>query len=113
MRGTMIPALLALAALAGCDRAPTIDPAPAPKVNDPLEAKIDALSEPLQRTTFFRAILDGGYTCQKVVRFAKQQPIEGRATWAAECEDHGQYVITLHNDGLFWVSGVPRPKRPG
>ena len=112
MRGSMIlSVLLAPLLLGGCDQAPTIGPRAAPRVDDPLEAKIDALSEPLQRTTFFRAILDGGYTCQKIVRFAKQPPVEGRATWAAECDDQGQYVITLHNDGVFWVSGVPRPKR--
>ena len=76
-----------------------------------MEAKIDALSPSLQQTTMFRAIRDGGYTCQKIVRMEKHAPIDGKATWIAECDDHGQYVIALQPGGIFWVSGVPQPKK--
>ncbi len=78
---------------------------------DPMEARIDALPRNLQETTLFRAIRDGGYTCQKIVRFEKHAPIDGHAVWIAECDDRGQYVITLQPDGVFWVSGVPQAKK--
>lgn len=99
--------------LAACDGSPTGSAAPAAVAKpDPMEAKIDALSPALQETTMFRAIQDGGYTCQKIVRMQKHAPIEGKAVWIAECEDKGQYVITLQPGGIFWVSGVPQPKKP-
>lgn len=99
-------------ALGGCDpAAPSAPTATATAAPDPVEAKIDALPPALQRTTLFRAIQDGGYTCQQIVDFAKRPPVDGHATWVAVCEDHGQYVITLQPGGIFWVSGVPRPKR--
>ena len=41
----------------------------------------------------------------------KHAPIDGKATWIAECDDHGQYVIALQPGGIFWVSGVPQPKK--
>ncbi len=99
--------------LASCDGSPTGSAAPtAVASHDPIEAKIDALSPALQQTTMFRAIQDGGYTCQQIVRMEKHAPIDGKATWIAECEDHGQYVIALQPGGVFWVSGVPQPKKP-
>lgn len=100
-----------LAALSACDPAPTGGTAAAPSKPDPMEAKIDALPRPLQETTMFRAIRDGGYTCQKIVRFEKHAPIDGKAVWIAECDDRGQYVITLQPGGVFWVSGVPQTKK--
>lgn len=103
---------LPLVVLAACDPAtpdkPGVSATAAP---DPMEAKIDALSPALQQTTLFRAIRDGGYTCQKITRFEKKPPIDGKATWVAECEDRGQYVIALQPGGIFWVSGVPQLKR--
>lgn len=102
-----IPALAVLALLSACDPAPvgkTVAARP-----DPMEAKIDALPEPLRQTTLFRAIQDGGYTCQKIVRFEKHAPIDGHAVWIAQCDDRAQYVITLRPGGIFWVSSVPQP----
>lgn len=99
--------------LAACDGSPTGSSAPAAVAKpDPMEAKIDALSPALQQTTMFRAIQDGGYTCQKIVRMEKHTPPGGKPTWIAECDDRGQYVIELQPGGVFWVSGVPQPKRP-
>lgn len=99
--------------LAGCDGSPSGSSAPAAvATHDPMEAKIDALSPALQETTMFRAIQDGGYTCQKIVRMQKHGLVDGKATWIAECDDRGQYVIALQPGGIFWVSGVPQPKKP-
>lgn len=106
-----LPIVLALAVtLAACDPAAT-PAATATVAPDPLEAKIDALPRGLQQTTLFRAIRDGGYTCQQIVRFEKKPPVDGRATWVAECDDRGQYVIALQPGGIFWVSGVPQTRR--
>jgi hypothetical protein len=105
-------AMILTAALASCDGSPSGSDKPAAvATRDPMEAKIDALSPSLQETTMFRAIRDGGYTCQKIVRMKKHEPIDGKATWIAECEDRGQYVIALQPGGIFWVSGVPQPKK--
>ncbi|MET3827153.1 hypothetical protein ABIC16_002846 [Sphingomonas sp. PvP055] len=108
-----VPMVLGLAVLSACDpgekAATTV---PATTKPDPMEAKIDALPRALQETTMFRAIRDGGYTCQKIVRFEKHAPIDGHAVWIAECDDRGQYVITLQPGGVFWVSGVPQAKKP-
>lgn len=111
MKRLALAAILTFA-LAGCDGSPAGTNAPvAVASHDPMEARIDALSPALQQTTMFRAIQDGGYTCQQIVRMEKHAPIDGKATWIAECEDHGQYVIALQPGGVFWVSGVPQPKR--
>lgn len=97
--------------LAACDPAPSGTAASAPSAPDPIEGKIDALPRSLQQTTMFRAIRDGGYTCQRIVQFEKKPPVDGHATWVAVCDDRGQYVITLQPGGIFWVSGVPQPGR--
>jgi hypothetical protein len=108
----ILPLALVMATLSACDPSPTTTGNTAASVKpDPMEAKIDALPKALQETTFFRAIRDGGYTCQKIVRFEKHAPINGEAVWIAECDDRGQYVITLKPDGVFWVSGVPQTKK--
>lgn len=108
-----VPLLVALAGLSACDPAtPGGNTTAAAAKPDPMEAKIDALPLALQRTTMFRAIRDGGYTCQKIARFEKHAPIDGHAVWIAECDDRGQYVITLQPGGVFWVSGVPQAKKP-
>ena len=112
MKRIYLAALLTVS-LAACDGSPTGSSAPAAvATHDPMEAKIDALSPQLQETTMFRAIQDGGYTCQKIVRMQKHGLVDGKATWIAECDDKGQYVIALQPGGIFWVSGVPQPKRP-
>lgn len=110
-RGFLMTTLLL--SLAACDDSQGGSGAPAAVVtHDPMEAKIDALSPALQETTMFRAIQDGGYTCQKIVRMQKHGLVDGKATWIAECDDQGQYVIALQPGGVFWVSGVPQPKKP-
>jgi len=102
---------IAMLTLAACDASPTGNTTPAAVVTpDAMEAKIEALTPALQQTTIFRAILDGGYTCQKIVRMEKKTPKGGKPTWVAECDDRGQYVIELQKGGIFWVSGVPQPK---
>ena len=98
--------------LVACNNTPTGSAAPAAVATpDAMEAKIDALSPALRQTTMFRAIMDGGYTCQKIIHLEKRTPKDGKPIWIAVCDDQGQYVIELQQGGVFWVSGVPQPKR--
>ncbi len=111
MTRSLIAGIAALM-LTACDGS-TITSAP-PKVEttpNPMEAKIDALPPALQQTTMFRAIQDGNFACQKIVQLKKRTPTVGKAIWDAECEDQGRYVIELQPGGIFWVSGVPQPKK--
>jgi hypothetical protein len=75
---------------------------------DPMEAKIAALSPTLQRTTFFRAINDANYDCQSIVNVVSRGKIDGKASWAVECNRGAQYIIELEPRGIFHVSGVPK-----
>ncbi|QNQ11986.1 hypothetical protein H3Z74_11970 [Sphingomonas alpina] len=104
--------ILACAALAACDgsTAPAGNAATA-AAPDPMEAKIAALSEPLREVTFFRAINDADYTCQRIVNVVSRGRIEGKLSWAVECEQGAQYVIELQRGGIFHVSGVPKSAR--
>ena len=111
MKQKALIALMVAAPLAACDPAPSAPAASATAAPDPMEAKIAALPRNLQQTTLFRAIRDGGYTCQRIVRWEKKPPVDGHATWVAECDDRGQYVITLQPGGIFWVSGVPQTRQ--
>jgi hypothetical protein len=106
-------ATIAVLLLGACDGSSIVS-GPPPKADatpNPMEAKIDALSPALQQITMFRAIQDGNFTCQKIVQMKKRTPTVGKAIWDAECEDQGRYVIELQPDGIFWVSGVPQPKK--
>ncbi|MES2057038.1 MAG: hypothetical protein V4564_13965 [Pseudomonadota bacterium] len=107
---------LTCAALAACNgsTAPAGNTMAAAKdtAPDPMEAKIAALSEPLRQVTFFRAINDADYTCQRIVNVVPRGRIEGKLVWAVECEQGAQYVIELQRGGIFHVSGVPKSARP-
>jgi hypothetical protein len=105
LAGLLLPALLA-----ACHNAPAGNAAtPAPEATgpDPFETKIVALPEPLRRTTFFRAIRDAGFDCQQVVKEAARPRYRDHPMWAAECDDGGQYLLTLIPGGVFQVSGPP------
>ena len=78
---------------------------------DPVEAQLANLSAPLQRTTFFRAIQDADFDCQSIVKVVPRGKIEGKPTWAVECERGAQYLVELQRGGIFHVSGVPKATR--
>lgn len=99
--------------LTACDGSSIVN-GPPPRADatpNPMEAKIDALSPALQQMTMFRAIQDGNFTCQKIVQMKKRPSTGGKPVWDAECDDQGRYVIELQPGGIFWVSGVPQPKK--
>ncbi|MGY4396712.1 hypothetical protein ACVWZA_001897 [Sphingomonas sp. UYAg733] len=114
MKTQLMIIVLACAALAGCGDPPprgtnvTVeDLGP-----DPMEANIAALPESLQHVTFFRAIQDADYPCQRIVNVVPRARVDGQLVWAVECDVGSQYVITLQRGGIFQVSGVPRPAQP-
>lgn len=101
--------MLGCAMLAGCgDPPPRGGNTTAAAGPDPIEAKIAALPPTLQRTTFFRAINDADYNCQTIVNVVPRGRIDGKLSWAVECNQGAQYVIELQRGGIFHVSGVPK-----
>ncbi|MEG3088776.1 hypothetical protein [Sphingomonas sp. PB4P5] len=82
--------------------------APAQTGPDPVEAQIAKLSPVQQRTAFFRAINDADYNCQNIVNVVSRGRVDGKPTWAVECNAGAQYLIRLQRGGIFQVSGVPK-----
>ncbi|MEN2785497.1 hypothetical protein ACFOKI_12225 [Sphingomonas qilianensis] len=99
---------LAGLALAACDTGGSGNTAAAPAGPDPVEAQIAKLSPVQQRTAFFRAINDADYDCQNIVNVVARGRVNGKQTWAVECNAGAQYVIALQRGGVFQVSGVPK-----
>jgi len=77
---------------------------------DPMEAKIDALTEAQRKTTFYKAIYDADYQCDEIVKIADRPRDNGHRAWMASCGDTGDYYITLQPGGVFTVSGTPQTK---
>lgn len=63
-------------------------------------AKVAALPDKLRGGVLLRAIRDAGQNCQQVV----DQKRAGTAAWVATCEDHGQWVIAVADDGTATVA---------
>ena len=114
LTGAIAGLVLACATLSGCGDPPPrggTTGAAAETTPDPMEAKIAALSPALQRTTFFRAINDANYDCQSIVNTVPRGRIDGKLTWAVECNRGAQYLIELQRGGIFHVTGVPKDYR--
>ena len=77
---------------------------------DPMESKIDALTDMQRKLTFYKAIYDADYQCDEVTRIADRPRDNGHRAWIATCSDTGDYYITLQPGGVFTVSGTPQPK---
>ena len=105
--------LIACGLLAACNDPAATGNAAAPAAlgPDPVEAQIAALGPVQQRTAFFRAINDADYDCQNIVNVVSKGRIDGRPTWAVECNAGAQYIIALQRGGIFRVSGVPKNLR--
>ena len=101
------------ALLAGCGGGggsnATGNTAPAATV-DPMEAKIDALTDVQRKTTFYKAIYDADYQCDEGVNIADRPRDNGHRAWMATCSDTGDYYVTLQPGGVFTVSGTPQTK---
>jgi hypothetical protein len=78
---------------------------------DPIEAKIRALSTPMRRLTFFRAVYDSNYGCKEIVADQELSRDAGQARWKATCDDGREFFLTLRPGGIFGVSGAPAPRQ--
>jgi len=77
---------------------------------DPMEAKIDALTESQRKTAFFRAIYDADYQCDEITNIADRPRDNGKRAWMVTCSDTGDYYVALQPGGIFTVSGTPQTK---
>ncbi len=97
--------LLCLALLAGCD-----GPAPAPRPTAAAAAgyaaKVAALSDTLRAGVLLRAIRDAGQPCQKVVSAQPAGRSGAFPAWAVTCDDHGQWVVAIADDGTAIVANA-------
>lgn len=74
-------------------------------------AEIRAMTSPVRRATFLRAIRDADQPCQDVVSEREIAPVNGQASWAAACETGAAWVIAVAPDGNAKVTNavVPQP----
>ncbi|HEX4695556.1 hypothetical protein [Sphingomonas sp.] len=96
--------------LAGCGGSGATGNAVATATPDPMEAKIDALTDKQRKLTFYKAIYDADYQCDEVVKAVDRPRDNGHRAWTATCSDTGDYYITLQPNGVFTVSGTPQTK---
>ena len=52
---------------------------------DPMESKIDALTDKQRKLTFYKAIYDADYQCDEVTRIADKPRDNGHRAWMATC----------------------------
>ena len=98
--------------LAGCGGggSPSTGNTTAAAATDPMEAKIDALTDKQRKLTFYKAIYDADYQCDEVIKIADKPRDNGHRAWMATCSDTGDYYVTLQPGGVFTVSGTPTAK---
>jgi hypothetical protein len=108
----MAMTMIALAALTACGGPTTGGGNGGTQVApDPVEAKIRALSTPMRRLTFFRAVYDSNYGCKEIVADQELPRDAGQARWKATCDDGREFFLTLRPGGIFGVSGAPAPRQ--
>lgn len=69
-------------------------------------AEVTALPPGQLRGVLYRAIVDGGETCQAIQDFAREPDRDGKPTWSARCKEGSEWVIVLGNDGIAQVTGA-------
>lgn len=67
------------------------------------------LTQPEKEAVFFRAIRDAGLNCQTVVKAEPVDPMQGRPTWRAQCEDGAYHLISISPDGSAQVTSRTTP----
>jgi hypothetical protein len=108
----MAVAMIALAALTACGGPATGgNSGTSQGAADPIEIKIRALSTPMRRLAFFRAVYDSNYGCREIVADQELSRDAGQARWKATCDDGREFFLTLRPGGIFAVSGAPAPRQ--
>ena len=69
-------------------------------------ARMAALNEGERNAVLFRAIRDAGRDCQGVARSQTVDPVQGKPAWLASCEDDGQWLVVMGNDGIATVTNA-------
>jgi hypothetical protein len=94
---------------AGADNAATAKPSNAAAPATDYVAAIRTMDPKLRRATFLRAIRDAQQPCQDVVAEQEGRPVNGQASWIAQCDDGSGYVIAVQPDGNAKVMNALRP----
>jgi hypothetical protein len=97
--------ILAALPLVACGTKPAETPAtPSPSATGNATAAVVALSEPLRRGVFLRAIRDAGIDCQGVT--ASQEVAKDPAPrWRATCTNGRDYLVDVSADGTAHIVG--------
>ncbi|GEM_PF-394009 len=66
-------------------------------------SEIANLSESSQQGVFLRAIRDANISCRDVISAEPIDPIDGDATWRAQCEQGDQHLVRVKPDGSAQV----------
>lgn len=104
-------------ALAGCGRPDaneaaannaSVAHAAGPKVD--YVAELRSMAPALRRGAFLRAIRDAGQDCQEVVKEYETEPVNGQASWSAECGNGAQWIVIVERNGDAKVTNAVNPK---
>ena len=68
--------------------------------------RMAALTEGERNGVLFRAIRDGGRDCQGVTRSQSIDPVQGQPAWVATCDNGGEWLVVLNNDGIATVTNA-------
>lgn len=99
------------AALAACGSQPEPQPTANAGAAAPGEkgylAKILALPPRQLNGVLYRAIDDAKRPCQGIAGVARQADRQGKAIWAVRCIDGSAWLVSIGDDGMAAVTGVP------
>ncbi|MCI1143282.1 hypothetical protein MOP88_14685 [Sphingomonas sp. WKB10] len=70
-------------------------------------AKVLALPPRQLNGVLYRAIDDAKQSCQGIADTLRQKDNNGKPVWAVRCTDGGAWLITIGDDGIADVTGVP------
>jgi hypothetical protein len=112
MRGGIVLGLGLAAMLTGCGSPPAAEQpgantvAAAPTQTGYI-AKVLALPPRQLNGVLYRAIDDAKQPCQGIAEATRQTDRQGKPVWAVRCTDNSAWLITLADDGVADVTGIP------
>lgn len=66
--------------------------------------RMAGLNEKERNAVLFRAIRDAGRDCQRVERSVLTDPVQGKPSWVATCDNDSAWLVTLSKDGIATVT---------
>lgn len=98
-------AIAAIALLAACESGePEQDVRDINVAGGDYPQRIGTMPEGERNAVFIRAIRDAGRDCQHVQTSARQPDRNGQPVWTATCDDGGNWVIVIGEDGIAQVA---------